>query len=754
MSSFDPLQTDVRLSEASEIAVGQRGDTWELLAGYLESFISEWDASERPPTLAEFLPKQAGALRRFVMVELIKVDLEYRQNGAHSTLRLQQYAETFPELAGSGMPTDLIFEEFHARRRGGETVEAEEYLAAYPAQASELRGLLGVDIAATTSMHQSMRSELAAGESVDDFELILPLGKGAFGSVYLAKQLSMQRLVALKVTNDEGLEPQTLAQLDHPGIVRVYDQRRHGDTNLRLLYMQYLPGGTLQEVIKRVNATAPEQRSGRLAAEAVRASIETGAGLVTFDPAVEQNFGELSWAELVCRWGAALADALDYAHSKDVLHRDLKPANILLGADGMPKLADFNISFGAGVEGATAQAFFGGSLAYMSPEQLEAFDPKHERRPDELDGRSDIYSLAIMLWELLHGARPFKDLVSEGGWGTTLAAMQATRKEGVEETPPPEEEMAARLLGVLRKCLAGNPDDRFACGAELAAALRLCQRPHAARLLETPNSGWRRWALTLPVVAVLLAELLPNALAAVFNYVYNKQEIIDRVPDAARVFENVQVVINSIAFPVGLVTLAALAWSVTRYIARGKSTGALESEPRKQLRRRALRLGHLGALVGIFAWAIAGIVYPMSMHAATGAFSAVHYVHFFASLLLCGLIAASYPFFLITLLSLRVIYPALLRGEKPNHGDSALLAKLGRTSGIYLFIAGGVPALSVVALVVTSMFTDSESKMALVVLSLAGALGFAVAFALYRAIQRDVEALGEVATRVGEGPSR
>ena len=76
-----------------------------------------------------------------------------------------------------------------------------------------------------------------------------------------------------------------------------------------------------------------------------------------------------------------LAQALDYAHQQGVLHRDVKPANVLLSAEGSPKLADFNISFCSQLEGATPAAYFGGSLAYMSPEQLEACNPDHDRKP-------------------------------------------------------------------------------------------------------------------------------------------------------------------------------------------------------------------------------------------------------------------------------------------------------------------------------------------------------------------------------------
>ena len=103
-----------------------------------------------------------------------------------------------------------------------------------------------------------------------------------------------------------------------------------------------------------------------------------------------------------------------------VLHRDVKPANVLLAADGSPKLADFNVSFSSKLDGATPAAYFGGSLAYMSPEQLEASNPDHSRQPDELDGRSDVYSLAVMLWEMLTGTRPFGEERVAANMGKTL----------------------------------------------------------------------------------------------------------------------------------------------------------------------------------------------------------------------------------------------------------------------------------------------------------------------------------------------
>ena len=138
-----------------------------------------------------------------------------------------------------------------------------------------------------------------------------------------------------------------------------------------------------------------------------------------------------TWPETVCWLGVCLANALDYAHRRGVLHRDVKPANVLLTAEASPKLADFNVSFSSKLDGANPAAFFGGSLAYMSPEQLEAFNPASAREAGDLDGRSDLYSLCIILWELLTGRRPFRDDGLGENWARTLAGMTEQRRAGV-----------------------------------------------------------------------------------------------------------------------------------------------------------------------------------------------------------------------------------------------------------------------------------------------------------------------------------
>jgi len=256
---------------------------WDDLSDRLERFIATWDGGGEP-TLVDFLPAEPPAHRRMVLVELVKVDLEQRtQRGRQKPL--ETYSNEFPELLENGEPPcDLIYEEYHIRRTAGDGVAPRDYYERFPKSAAALRRLMGTeDFSVTTQVSSGKRIEgFAVGQKLDDFDLLVELGKGAFGSVFLARQMSMQRLVALKLSADKGNEPQTLATLEHPNIIRVYDQRVLPGQKVRLLYMQFAPGGTLAEVVKHVRHTPPSARDGSILMNAVSESLEkVGQGWAT-----------------------------------------------------------------------------------------------------------------------------------------------------------------------------------------------------------------------------------------------------------------------------------------------------------------------------------------------------------------------------------------------------------------------------------------------------------------------------------------
>jgi hypothetical protein len=554
----------------------------------------------------------------------------------------------------------------------------------------------------------------------------------------------MQRLVALKISANTGTEHQTLAQLDHDNIVRVFDYRVATDRELRLLYMQYLPGGTLQSVVQEVRRVAPARRTGRLVLDAVQRSLEERGESRAAESHLAAQLQRMNWGELVCWIGARLAQALDYAHSRGILHRDVKPANVLLTAEGVPKLADFNISFCSKLAGACPAAYFGGSLAYMSPEQLEACNPAHPRQPESLDGRSDLYSLGVMMWELLTGHRPFEDPPAGAGWSKMLSEMSRARNEN---TPAAQGTLSpaipAGLLDVLRRTLAPDPRDRWKSGREMAQRLELCLKPRAHELLFPPLGSWRVRLRRHAVAIILLIVAVPNILAGVFNWFYNREQIVkelarSQLPDALEAFDRIQLVVNSIAYPVGLILAGWLAYPLVAAMSRPPTADPADRPMLRRLRRRSLYLGRLAAVVGVTEWALAGIVYPLSLRLAAGPLSTTESAYFFFSLLLCGLVAAGYPFFAVTFYTVRCVYPALARLDLSAVNDDAdAIRTLIRRSRLYLVLTAAIPVLAMMAV----LAVDSQARYALWVFCGSALVGIAVASWLFWQLQGDLEAL-------------
>ncbi len=248
-------------------------------------------------------------------------------------------------------------------------------------------------------------NDLKVGQIVLDFQIQEVLGRGAFGTVYLALQLSLNRFVALKAGRDVGAEGRTMARLQHPNIVQVYAEQVVPEANIRLLCMQFVPGPSLQAVLDEFrNRQRPTGWNGRELL-AIVDHMRRGPSLLDLrevdDRKRLESFGFL---ECVCYLGAELAHGLQHAHRQDVLHRDIKPANILLNAYGRPLLADFNLAEVSQTDDPTQ--LVGGTLAYMSPEHLAAFRDSAGSDRRHVDARSDLYSLTLLLIQLLAGQVP------------------------------------------------------------------------------------------------------------------------------------------------------------------------------------------------------------------------------------------------------------------------------------------------------------------------------------------------------------
>jgi serine/threonine protein kinase len=724
---------------------------WDALSQCVEAFIEGWEQGTAPP-LSRFLPQEPPALRKLALVELIKVDLEYR--AARDALRpLEDYCREFPELIQHDrLPCDLIYEEYHARKHAGQAPDVSEYMRRFPQQAGELARLLGIASPYHTTLVTGRLRRTAlpeVGETLDDFDLLAELGRGAFATVFLARQRSLQRLVALKATGHESDEPQTLAQLDHPHIVRVYDQRIVAERKLRLLYMQYLPGGTLQQVIQHAAAQAAVSRSGRTLLAAVDAALQQRGESPPDESLTRRTLGQLAWWQCVAWVGSRLAAALHYAHRRGVLHRDIKPANVLLTAEGSPRLADFNISFSAHIEGASPAAFFGGSVAYMSPEQLEAYDPAHPRGPDELDGRSDQYALGVVLWEMLCGTRPFEDRVLPEGWDATLADMTRRRRSGVPDAALARlpRDCPAALRDILLRCLRAEPHRRFAHAGQLARQLELCLDPQLHQLLQPDARSWRRAAARWPVIALLLVGLLPNAVLSVLNIAYNLTAIVRRDLDAppsvqaevAQHFEWVQIPILNLVLYGGCIAACMLvAWRVRQCLRTTHCGTPASFEQWQRAGPRCLALGDWFCWIGFAGWMLAGLLFPAWIDLRSGgALRAEGYFHFLASQFFCGLIAGCLTFALGSYVATSALYPRLLPDELRASDAPQQVASLGRRLWLYLGILVVICFVAVPALVLI----DSDLKAAYLGVGLLGAAAFLVALRVARALQPVLEGL-------------
>ncbi|MFI6997231.1 serine/threonine-protein kinase [Nocardia sp. NPDC050175] len=728
--------------------------------------------------------------------------------------RLVEYCTEFPELQPGSIPAGLVYEEFVIRRHSGERVDPRECLREYPHQATELRALLNADDVDQSTRRAALQdSTLTAlartraafvdnelnrttestrgsevtratttdltgtataipttigtgpgrldaldrieiGQRIDDFDLLTGLGSGAFARVFLARQRSLQRLVAVKISTDHGTEPQTLAQLDHDYIVRVFDQRLLDDAGparrLRLLYMQFLPGGTLLGVLRWVRATPPAERSGQLLLDAVDAAMEEKGEIRPTDSSVRAEIAALSWPETVAWLGRRLAEALDYASAHGVLHRDVKPANVLLTAEAVPKLADFNISFSRNVEGTSPVAYFGGSLAYMSPEQLEACHPGFGRSAADLDTRADIYSLGVVLWELLTGAKPFDDSTAGAdnpGDDTTLEAMLERRSGGVDaaalERVPAD--CPAALRRVLLSCLEPERTKRWANGSVLARQFELCLDARARELVDPAPNSWRLRLRPWMVLVTLLSVGLPNVLASLYNIQHNQHLIISRLTEEAQhSFVVITGVVNGVFFPTGIAIVVYMSRSLLT-VPRGLRKGRrYDPETLRNARRDALLLGDRAVAVAFSLWVLSGITFPLTLQLVTGDLPARAIVHFLASLVVCGAIAVAYPFFLLTFYMVRCIYPLFLRHGDISPEDAIWLRGLDRRCNGYLAVAASVPLLAVAGV---TFLPPSDIPMvifAVRVLCAGGIIAFVGSYLLFRALEADLRALERV----------
>jgi serine/threonine-protein kinase len=262
------------------------------------------------------------------------------------------------------------------------------------------------------------------GQIIDHYEVLEPLGEGAYAEVYKARDTRTGRVVVLK-SPDPLLfaDPQvyqrftresTIAQqLDHPGLQRALEL--HEDMHEPYLVLEYVDGATLRRRVREREHWLP--------------------------------------VPLVIDWARQLAEALAYMHAKGITHRDLKPENVLVGPDGVLKIADFGTAMLEGARRLTWRHLSEsvGTPDYMSPEQIQG---------ERGDPRSDIYSWGVVVYELLTGEVPF----TGDNWLAVMAGHLTRAPRSIREI---REDVSPALEAVVLKAMRRYPENRYQTAAEL-----------------------------------------------------------------------------------------------------------------------------------------------------------------------------------------------------------------------------------------------------------------------------------------------
>jgi serine/threonine protein kinase len=358
------------------------------------------------------------------------------------------------------------------------------------------------------------------------FHLIAELGRGASGRVYLARQGDLaDRQVALKVTAAEFDEPLALAQLQHTNVVPIHSAHRAGP--LCALCMPYFGPTTLGDVIRGLtdfpgvpnsgrdllgtlyDRRSEPPRSAQRPAEADsdttrpnrhRPSVHAGPAADPPPPPISASKATsilkmLESLEFVdaCLWiGSRLADGLAHAHDRGILHLDLKPANVLLTDEGQPMLLDFNMA--RDTKRRTNDDAVGGTFPYMAPEHLEAFAGDKVG----VDGRADIFSLGVILYELLTRRRPYPAAA-----GRPTDELIAARRAGPPLLRPLNRAVTPAVESIIHKCLAPDPARRYQAAQELSDDLRLQLAHQPLRYAPEPSFRERakKWVHRNPKLA-------------------------------------------------------------------------------------------------------------------------------------------------------------------------------------------------------------------------------------------------------------
>ncbi len=467
------------------------------------------------PTMPTVAPSPADLRMLF---EVVRTDFQREWAAGHRP-RVRDYAATVPELFADPATARQLDE---LERQLTADAAARLTRTPPPVRVLDLDRTEGSPVTPTPPLPlaPSRRSDAdrpapfpEVGDTVAGFRLTGELGRGAFGRVYLAEQQALAgRQVALKITARGSREAQRLAKLRHTNVVPVYSV--HDLPGLQAVCMPVLGRLTLADLVADFRRTG--SFAGSVASTVCRGANSTARSVpapavpasrppVAVPAEVAAKLAGLGHVARVLWLGERVAAGLAHAHAAGILHLDLKPANVLLADDGEPVLVDFNLSYDTV---ARDRDRAGGTLPYMAPEQLDDY---RLGGPPQVDARTDLFGLGVVLSELLTGRQPYP--VPTGR--PNLLAMAADRRLPPPRLRPLNADVPAAVEAIVLKLLAPNPADRYQSAADLVTDLQHQQadRPLQFAPDRSPRERvgkWHRrhptaWQPTALAVALVLA---------------------------------------------------------------------------------------------------------------------------------------------------------------------------------------------------------------------------------------------------------
>lgn len=486
-----------------------------------------WDAGD-PPSIGDLWQEHGRREDLDVLAALIKADIQARFARGETPEVASYLARFAPLRAARERVVSLVYEEFCLREEAGERLDPERFCDRYDPWRDSLLSQLRYHflLSQAVGAMPKARPLPGPGERFRTFRLGPVLGQGGSARVFLAHdELLGDRRVALKVSTDRGKEPAIQGRLDHEHIVPVLSVTDDPETGLRGLCMPYRAGLPLDEIIRRVDPASRPQGASALR----EALLDAGKGIDPEEPAGAGWRGfpsRGSYPDGVAWVVSVVARALAYAHAQKVLHRDVKPANVLLTAREGPQLLDFNLSHSPHTADRAEAALRGGTLPYMAPEQLLAF--LNPEGWGDVGEAADIYSVGLLLRELLTGRRP--DSPPESApLPRAIRELLDRRVRGFGPARALNPDVSHGLDAILARCLAYRPEDRYTSAQALADDLRryLDRQPLAEAVNPSRRERLANWARRNKVWRV--AMLVP-AVALVTSAWYTLRER----PDNAR----------------------------------------------------------------------------------------------------------------------------------------------------------------------------------------------------------------------------